>query len=291
MDRENHRRNLEGHVVILNVNDKVGTIIDELRMGSNRKGIHIVLVVQDATLWEENPEWRPSIECEHSELEIIVGYPTDPEILQRAGVDRAKAAVILADPKHGDMADAPSTLTALAIEKQNPKIHTVMELLLSVNRAHLEATEVNEVICFGEISENLIAQSCISPGVKNIFERLLTAEEGAPHLFVSELPKSLYRKTFRQLFRKAVENSAPFIIVGYIIDRENDSVKQTRDIYHPICNWKRSDFIINPKSGTRKGKDTPLAKGCRLVVLGYTKPEISKYLFEETIGPKSIVCG
>ena len=35
-------------------------------------------------------------------------------------------------------------------------------------RIHLRSTEVNEVICLGEITEKLIAQCCISPGIHRV---------------------------------------------------------------------------------------------------------------------------
>lgn len=281
MDRKSDSQGLSGHVVILNFNDKVKRIVNELQAGTNHNGIDIVLVIQDQLLWNTKPEWRPAALSDQCRLIYITGYPTDPEILRRAGIDKARAAIILADPQHKEMADAPSTLTAIAIEKQNPKVHTVIELLLSINRAHLEATEVNEVICLGEISEKLIAQSCISPGVKNIFENLLNANSGTSQIFVSELPEPLYSQSFRQLVVKAVEHKAPFIIIGYILQKNTFSHQiPEQGIHSPVCSWRRSDFIINPRFGVEPGKDTPLPQGSSLAILAASKPDLNRYLIQ-----------
>ncbi|MDM8517346.1 NAD-binding protein, partial [Desulfobacterales bacterium HSG16] len=125
---------LSGHVVICNCNDKVRVIVEELHNDATHKPLDVVLIVQDEDLWDKNPEWHPRIdESSETIFKVLFGYPTDLELLQSAGIQKARAAVILADPNHGLKADAPSTLTAIAIEKQNPQVHTVMDLILSVN--------------------------------------------------------------------------------------------------------------------------------------------------------------
>ncbi len=260
MVREDSFSELNDHVVICNCNDKVKTIVEELQNGGD---LDVVLIVQDRNLWEDNPDWYPDVRNTACSFITMVGCPTDVDILQRAQISRAKAAIILADPNQIGMADAPSTITAIAIEKQNPQVHTVMELILSVNRRHLEATEVNEIVCLGDISEKLIAQSCITPGVKNIFENLLTTDERTPQIFIPELTENLAGSSFRDLSRLAILNEAPFILIGFL---KSDSEE-------PEC----SKFVINPRIDDDPGKDTPLSIKDKLVVIAYDEPDLERY--------------
>jgi len=260
MKRLDYSNELNQHVVICNCNEKVKIIVEELQNSSTTESLDVVLLVQDTQLWEANPSWHPFVSS-NARFIVFMGCPTDKDVLQRAGISRARAAIILADPKYGKLADAPSSLTAIAIERENPQVHTVMELIFSLNRPHLETTEVNEIICIGEISEKLIALSCITPGVKNIFENLLTTEDGTPQIFLVEIPRRYCKMTFRQMARRAILNLAPFIIMGYII-KFNSQTK----------------FIINPKAKTNPGKDTILKEGSKLIVISYSNPDLEKYL-------------
>jgi len=149
---------LSGHVVVCNVNDKVCAIVDQLRNDPLAGVVDVVLIVQDAKLWSSNPSWHPSESGDGAVLTVF-GCPAENDVLRRASISRARAAIILADPAHGALADARSALIGISIERENPQVHTVMELLLSVNRSHLRATAVDEVVCVGELSEKLLSQS------------------------------------------------------------------------------------------------------------------------------------
>ena len=260
MERTNSFKTLNGHVVICNCNEKVKTIVEELQNSTVQASLDVVLIVQDPELWQENPNWHPVI-TGTARFIVIYGRPTDESILKKAQISSAKAAIILADPKHGKLADAPSSLNAIAIERANPQVHTVMELLSSLNRPHIEHSEINEIICLGEISEKLIASSCITPGVTNIFSNLLTTEDGTPQIFIDPIPQRARQLSFRQLSRKFILNEAPFILIGFI-----KNIRQ------------ESRIVINPKSSGLLSKDTPLPGRSKLITMGYQKPDFLPYL-------------
>jgi len=260
MERSNSFETLSGHVVICNCNEKVKTIVEELQNSTVQSTLDVVLIVQDHQLWNEHPRWHPIVSGT-ARFIVIYGSPTDKSILQKAQISSAKAAIILADPKHGELADAPSSLTAIAIERANPQVHTVMELLSSLNRPHIEHTEVNEIICIGEISEKLIASSCITPGVTNIFENLLTTEDGTPQIYINKIPHKACHMSFRQLTKKFILNEAPFILIGFIA------------VFH-----SRSTIVINPKANGPLNKDMSLPGDTKLVTMGYQKPDFLPYL-------------
>jgi hypothetical protein len=260
MEGTNSFKKLSGHVVICNCNEKVKTIVEEIQNSTVQASLDVVLIVQDPQLWQDNANWHPVI-TGTARFIVIYGRPTDESILRKAQISSARAAIILADPKHGKLADAPSSLNAIAIERANPQVHTVMELLSSMNRPHIEQSEINEIICLGEISEKLIASSCITPGVTNIFSNLLTTEDGTPQIFIDPIPQRSRQLSFRQLSRKFIFNEAPFILIGFIRTYRN-----------------KSQIVINPKSSGLLSKDTPLPGRSKLITIGYQKPDFLPYL-------------
>lgn len=266
MERQGALKALRNHVVILNCNEKVAKIVEELHEGTLPDPVDVVLMCGDMDLWEAHPKWHPrKVRPDH--FYVREGSPTRQEDLTRVGLGEARAAVILADPKQGELADARSTLVAVAIERQNPQVHTVMELIASQNRLHLKTTDVNEVVCLGDLSEKLIAQSCITPGVKNIFHHLLSSSEETNQIFVQPLPDSLSGRSFRNMVRETIKSKAPFILCGF-------GKRDEAYLKHPGTRV----FVINPKAYQEPGKDTPLFKGDLLVVIAREPPDIEKYI-------------
>ncbi len=269
MEGQSLLENLEGHVVICNCNEKVRSIVGELQAGTSHEPLDIVLLVQDRYLWEKNPSWHP--EDRRSMMFIVLyGSPFDEELLFNANIKKARAAIILADPNQGNLADAQSTLTAVAIEKQNPQVHTVQELILSINRDHLKALNVDEVVCIGEMAEKLIAQSCITPGVKNIFANLLSTGVGTPQILLPKITKEVSGKTYREISRMCILGDAPFIVIGFVL---NSSFIPLEDRHQ---NMITNTFIINPK---KFGKDVALTEGDKLIVIAYEQiPELHTFI-------------
>ncbi len=265
MERESDLQKLNQHVVICNCNDKVKGIVDELHEGTLQHPIDIVLIVQDAELWGCNPHWHPETRYPNHFF-VIHGCPTEEESLHQACIEQAQSAVILADPRQGHYADAHSTLIALAIEHHNPQVHTVIELISSGHRIHLKTTKIDEVICLGEISEKLIAQSCITPGIKNIFERLLTSNQDTNQIFLPQILSSMDGKTFRELARDIILSDCECILCGFIQNLRNSDEKSTLD------NIPQRWIVLNPKAGYEPGKDTLLKEGDQLIVIAHQLP-------------------
>jgi len=283
MEREAALQELKHHIVICNCSHKVKRIVQELHVGSHVHPLDVVLLVQDMRLWESHPEWIPD-SCNGEHFFVIEGCPTEEEVLRKANISLARAAIILADPRQGDQADARSTLVAMAIERQNPQVHTVIELLSSINRIHLRSTKIDEIVCQGEISEKIIAQSCITPGIQNIVEHLLSTDEKTNQIYLPHLPAELRGITFRQMARRAIQAEASFIICGYIKNRNKEG-----RIEHARRKASYRDFsggvgkqtpdriaIINPRANHHLGKDDPLTENDQIIVISHVPPDLSK---------------
>lgn len=254
---------LSDHVVILNINEKAGRIIDEIALGSADKPPDIALLVQDERLWRSHPDWHPNPDVRFR-MDTVAGCPAEAASLERVWIDRARAAVILADPRRRPLADAHSTLVAMAVERRAPHVHTVMELIASVNRIHLRSTEVNEVVCLGELTEMLVAQSCIAPGIARVYASLLRAHPDTAQVFLCDLPPVSEPVTYRQLVRRIIEARAPVVVCGFVRDTHSSDTGP---------GTPRRTLVLNPRSSSEPGKDTVLENGDRLVVIAYRRPD------------------
>ncbi len=279
---------LENHVVICNCSEQVRRIVSELHAEAVMEKPDVVLVVQDAELWRSHPEWHPEVNNGHTREHFFVlihdSGPAHQENLLAASIRTARSAIILADPRQGELADARSTLVAMALEQQNPDVHTVMELISSVNREHLRATEVNEVVCIGEIAERLIAQSCITPGVKNIFESVLVNKPGTNNIYITQLTKPLAGTSYRELVRRAIMTKAPFVLIGFIQNsflppEPGDAKALARCSEETGLDIKpHQNFVLNPRHGVEPGRDTELTELDQLVLMAYERVKLEEYL-------------
>jgi len=273
LDAANALDGLRGHVVVCNCNAKVKRLVEDLHRAAAPEALDVVLLAQDERMWKQHTGWHPQVSGPGRFL-VIFGCPTEERCLQRARIAEARAAVILADPAQGDHADARSTLVAMAIERHTPQVHTVMELLSSVNRVHLRATDVNEVVCQGDITEKLLAQSCITPGVQNVFDRLLTVGEGSSALVTAPLPPALIGISYAELARRAIERRAPFIVVGFAAEV---AVRRARRDAPPAQSLGGRSLVINPRRDEEPGRETLLAKGDLVVLMARGTPELERY--------------
>ncbi|MCB9481206.1 MAG: ion transporter [Desulfobacteraceae bacterium] len=237
------------NIIICNINSNLKSISDELLYGSREKDFKLSIIIQDENLMKNNPSWCP---FEHENLRLFFGDPANGEVLEKAGIKNCGAAIILADPNYGDYADAPSTLTAMAIEKFNPAIHTVMELIDSSNREFINMNVINEAVCLGDITEKLIAQNSFNPGVIEIFDNLLTSGKGTPEIFLPEIPPKLKNKTFYEIYKACLDALPPFIVIGFI---------------------ENNQYFINPRE--KDAKERLLSgRGSRLIVIAHDFKDI-----------------
>jgi hypothetical protein len=274
---------LTGHVVICNASARLRAIVAELHADAVVEKPDVVLVLQDAECWAAHPEWHPDpsgdFTREHFHVLKREGGPARPENLRAAGVTRARAAVILADPRQGDLADAHTTLVALAIEALASRVHTVVELLSVENRKHLQSTAVDEVICIGQVAERLLAQSCVSPGIKWVLESLLRNTPRAPHVCQAMLPASLVGVTYRDLARRTIRGGLPFVLCGFI--------RPGRPPTAPGGVGTDLAIVLNPGVGDDPGRDTPLREGDRMILLAHERVDLERCLLALDLADRS----
>ena len=137
---------------------------------------------------------------EHEQLAVVSGDPTNSETLQRANVENAHSAIILADREEPDTnaADARSILIALAIKSLQPHVFTCAEVLNPTNTVHFRNADVDEEISAAQFGNCLTIQSTLSPGLSRILVDMLTFGDGE-EMYRLPVPPAFVGRRFADL--------------------------------------------------------------------------------------------
>ena len=180
----------ENHILICGWLDRSRDVLNQLFAPDLSEHSHVVII--DPKI-EEPP-------IDHPLLKVIRGDPTDGAVLERANARHARAAIVLACREDGDpnAADARSLLIALAIETLQPDIYSCVEVLNPDNVVHFERANVDEVISVSEISNRLVVQAALSPGVSKVIVDMLSFGEGE-EVYKVAVPEAFVGRTFADL--------------------------------------------------------------------------------------------
>ena len=151
---------------------------------------------------------------------FIHGSPNDADALKRAGIESAKAAIILADDTNTavgpDERDAMTLLTALAVESINPNVHTCVEVIRSENLPHFRRAKVDEVVVSAELTGNILAASAVTHGLSHVVADL-TGHEHGMEFYGAEAPAALHGRPFVEALDR-VKTGADALLVGVASD-------------------------------------------------------------------------
>ena len=270
---------VEDHIVICNWTKKSDLLVKELHNPSVEKKRPIIVIT-------ENPQDVPDFEDDETYrgIMIVKGNPSHEDSLKRAGIESAETVIILADERLGDTADTKTIMTTIAIDHIVPDIHVVAEVLSSSNLPFFAYTFVNEIICLELLTERLLAQSCLTPGVSYIFADLLTQSSETNEIYVEDIPDHYIGKTFQEL-RKAIVSleDQDIILIGLGSKTEKiDSDGKLIVDFHGNSVMEKV-LIINPKAKSKSSSDKyhkeyKLVKGDQIYLIAYSKPNLEKEL-------------
>lgn len=266
--------NIKNHVIICNWTDKADVIVRQLHDDSVHDKSPIIVIT-------EEPELVPkSTDKAYRGLLIIGGDPADTEILERADLRNAKTAIILADEREPEHADSRSILIQLAIDCINPNVHTIVELVKSSSEMYFQYTHVNEIICLEQLSEKLLSQAALTPGLSEVYLNLLTQSSDTNEIYLEELPNSFIGHTYEEAEQKIVSiKDKDIILIGWAteVEKRVNGELVFSSSGKPII---EKELIINPKSSTNGdySKNHKFKKGDSLFLIAFEKPELKSIL-------------
>ncbi|MBT4827701.1 MAG: hypothetical protein HON82_03935 [Candidatus Marinimicrobia bacterium] len=270
---------VEDHIIICNWTKKSDLLVKELHNPSVEKKRPIIVIT-------ENPQDVPDFEEDETYrgIMIVKGNPSNEDSLKRAGIESAATVIILADERLADTADTKTIMTTIAIDHIIPDIHVVAEVLSASNLPFFAYTFVNEIICLELLTERLLAQSCLTPGVSFIFADLLTQSSDTNEIYVEDIPTHYIGKTFQEL-RKAIValDEQDIILIGLGSSTEKTDSGGEIMVDHHGNSIMEKVLIINPKaksksSSTKYHKDYKLIKGDQVYLIAYSRPNLAEGL-------------
>ena len=180
---------MQGHIVICGWSETARGVIEQLHSEDGDPRRQIVLI-------DPHMDHCP---LDDPYVYFIKGDPTLDETLRRAELKQAETAIILTDWSIADpgLRDAKTTLITLAIESHHRDVYTVVELMRSENRHHLERADVDEPICVSDLSQRLLVHAALNHGLSRFFSDVLEFGHGS-EIYKVDVPAPLIGKTFRQ---------------------------------------------------------------------------------------------
>lgn len=210
-----------GHTVICGWNPRGKTIVESLLALGDRP----VLIV--------NPDIKEIVRHvgQLEKVFVIAGDPTSLDVLRSADVESARSVIVLADESLVGSTDARSVQVALAVEKIQVSVYTVVELRDLVNKAHFSWTKVDDLIADEEIGVRMLAQGIrhvlsTQSGSQNdeklllrTYDQLVNPHHNKSQLFRIDLPWQVSRRmTFREILAAGMKHRVlPVALAGYRI--------------------------------------------------------------------------
>ena len=234
------RTRVKNHILICGWSSKGAEIIREIRGRGGEDGRRRVVILAPLRASPTKDELTT----------FIAGDPSRATDLQRAGLERADVAIVLADNSYPDIdveeMDSRTLLTTLAIESLNPNCYTIVEVVHSTNRDHFNRTHADELVVSAHLTGALLAHSAVARGLSRIVDDLLTYPSGDEFYWV-DVPDGWTGTKFHHALAR---------------------LKTDFDCL-PIAIGRGAGYITNPEA------DVPLESGDRLLVLAKQDPIIT----------------
>lgn len=181
-----------------------------------------------------------------------------------AGVGDFSTLVVLAERSDGtalEHADHKSLMAALAANDLHPSLHTVVEVMDPENQEHFHRIPGIEIVSVQDVTEKILAQAVVTPGITEVFVRLLTASADTNEIYIVPVPSAWRGETFQSAYEAAVQSDDDLILLGY----------RTAD--GPVGSRLHLNPRTTPSQGSADGgRDHILEDGDELVVLAYEEP-------------------
>lgn len=196
---------------------------------------------------------------------FVFGDPTQGSVLQNAGVGDMDALVVLADrmsAEREEFSDHRALMVCLAANELSEDLHIVAEVLRSKNQEHFDRLPSVEVVSVEDLTEKLLAQAVISPGITRIFIELLTTTQDSNEIYIVPVPERWLGRPYSRIAEEIRSGEEPVIAIGYRYPRPNGS----------------QAVVLNPRQkkseieGAVSWRHRVLEAGDALIVMAYEEP-------------------
>ena len=174
--------------------------------GWNGRGSHLIRQLaasgrQMAVIAEERPKDLLSLAGRELDPEVffVQGSPSERDALIKGGIENAKAAIILGDPKTGGN-DSQTILTGLAIESMAPEVYTVMELHDPAKGNYARYAQVNDILYSDSLIADITAMCTNYEGISPFIRDVLSTSDDGHSFAALDAPAEFAGRTIQELF-------------------------------------------------------------------------------------------
>ncbi|HUU40197.1 MAG TPA: ion channel [Desulfatiglandales bacterium] len=167
----------KNHIVICGWNNNGEKVIEGILI-RDKNGIYPIVLIN-----ELDKDEIESIQYKHKDrgIHFVRGSFVKEDVLARANIFKAKAAIILSDISshtHSlEKSDERTIFGAMAIKSMAPKVRICAELVNQENKEYLLRANVDDIIIRGESHGSLLAGASIAPGFLSMVKTLVNNED------------------------------------------------------------------------------------------------------------------
>ncbi|QWU18122.1 ion transporter [Paenibacillus sophorae] len=145
-----------------------------------------------------------------NQVHFISGDPSSDEILVKAGLPKARAAIIFGDVRIDETAlvDGKSLLIASSIERIAPNVHTTVEIMQEKNVQNFRHVQVNEFVLSHDAVSRLAVRAALQEGNPEVIAQLISRSHGDD---IYEVPVDRSWKTYGDAFQGLLQQGATLI--------------------------------------------------------------------------------
>ncbi|WP_151733542.1 potassium channel family protein ['Paenibacillus yunnanensis' Narsing Rao et al. 2020] len=186
------------HVVLINWSRKTQAAVDEILCYQPKCRIVII---------DENGR-HPLEQME--QVHFISGDGSADDILQKANIHEARAAIIFGDTRIDEpsLVDGKSLLIASSIERIAPQVHTTVEILQEKNIQNFRHVHINEFVVSHDAVSRLAVRSALQEGNSEVITQLLSRQHGDD---IYEVPRDPAWRTYGDAFHALLQQGATLL--------------------------------------------------------------------------------
>lgn len=221
------------HVILINWSKKTQSAVDEVLCYSSK--CHIVIIDESG----RHP-------LEHmDQVHFISGDASSDEILLKANIHEARAAIIFGDTRidEASLIDGKSLLIASSIERIAPQVHTTVEIMQEKNIQNFRHVQINEFVLSHDAISRLAVRSALQEGNSEVISQLLSRQHGDD---IYEIPLNRAWKTYGEAFQD-------LLLLGATLLSDRNDLSINRKLGQPIPKDARL-YIVSDEETYRRIK-------------------------------------
>jgi voltage-gated potassium channel len=141
---------------------------------------------------------------------FVSGNPVEEDVLIRAGLERANAAIVLATGE-SESSDAVVASTVSVIEHLRSDVYTVAECVNGSHRHLFRVNDADAVVCTNRLVNNLLVQEMQDHGVADTIE-MITSNQHGTTVYTTEV-SGLAGEDYQALAKSLLDQDANLLAV------------------------------------------------------------------------------